>query len=122
MDKLKPCPFCGGGFTIQICDAEGNFHNEIGYEDDPWSGLRYAIIHLNTKYEDCPIAHHEEEIMGSILYDNKEELIKAWNTRTDTPLPTFAEVNNKTAFRRYPSPDEMKQDFYNEFVKLLSKV
>lgn len=28
MDKLRPCPFCGGLAKIVLCDDEGNLHNE----------------------------------------------------------------------------------------------
>ena len=28
MDKLKPCPFCGGSAKVVLCDDEGNLHDE----------------------------------------------------------------------------------------------
>lgn len=59
MAELKSCPFCGGIPDIGIFDDEGNIHNEIGYEKDPWSGLVYGIVHDDTNANDedfdCPI-------------------------------------------------------------------
>ena len=28
MDKLLPCPFCGGETKIAVCDSEGNLHDD----------------------------------------------------------------------------------------------
>ena len=86
MEELKPCPFCGGIPDIGIFDDEGNVHNEIGYEEDPWSGLTYGIVHdeANADNEDfdCPIATPEIGFpIGSFLYDTRDEAIEAWNRR-----------------------------------------
>lgn len=86
MEELKPCPFCGGIPDIGIFDDEGNRHNEMGYEENPWSGLTYGIVHddTNTNDEDvdCPIAVADIGYpIGRFLYDSKEEAIEAWNRR-----------------------------------------
>lgn len=32
MNKLKPCPFCGGAAIVNVCDGSGTYHNDIGTE------------------------------------------------------------------------------------------
>lgn len=76
-EKLT-CPFCGEEIEILICDTEGNIHSKE-YEDFPWSGLRYAIGHSTEK--ECPIATFDEEILGTYLYETRQELIEKWNRR-----------------------------------------
>lgn len=76
-EKLT-CPFCGEEIEILICDAEGNIHSKE-YEKNPWSGLRYAIGHSTEK--ECPIATFDEEILGTYLYETRQELIEKWNRR-----------------------------------------
>ena len=80
MEKLKTCPFCNGEAFIQVCDDEGNFRDEE-YEADPWSGVSYQIVHDTYENEECPIASHNDGIVGSFLYGSRESLIKKWNTR-----------------------------------------
>lgn len=81
--ELKPCPFCGGGFTFTKTDEEGNLH-EDSYFDKPFSGVAYLIDHSNEKYPYCPVANHpDEEGWGGNIFDNKEQAIKAWNARAE---------------------------------------
>lgn len=82
MEKLKPCPFCGGKVKLFISDDEGNLRNKE-YEVDAWSGLSYQLSHHIGTNPDCPIASHDEDggIIGIWLYESKEEAIKAWNKR-----------------------------------------
>lgn len=84
MAELK-CPWCGGNILIVVCDDEGNLHEE-GYEKDPWSGLGYQLYHDVTtcpnKDDICPIARHMGEgILGTWIYDSREEAIEVWNRR-----------------------------------------
>ena len=79
-EKLKPCPFCGGVAKILVSDDEGNERNEE-YEQDPWSGLSFRIAHTFDENEECPIATHEDEMIGAYLYGKRENLIKSWNNR-----------------------------------------
>lgn len=79
-DNLKPCPFCGGKVFIGISDDEGNPRNE-DYENDPWSGLSFTLIHENEQNEECPIATHNDEILGSLLYESRQEATDRWNDR-----------------------------------------
>lgn len=58
MDKLKPCPFCGGEAAIR------NLHDEWWVECDMTRGW-------------C------EVIPRTWSYDTKEEAIEAWNRRAD---------------------------------------
>ena len=80
---LKPCPFCRRTSKIIVCDREGNIHDEADYEADPWSGLTFAISHEREKGIECPIATHEDEILGSLLFDTRDELTELWNKRLE---------------------------------------
>ena len=62
MEKLKPCPFCGGGAYIHRTDF---LNAESVY------GVRCC---------DC-------ESSSSQLYDTEMEAIEAWNTRYEPPTP-----------------------------------
>lgn len=86
LEKLKPCPFCGGEARIQLTDDEGNLKNE-SYLEDPYSGIGYAIIHdeIGSK-EYCPIATNLDEMQGRYIYSSKEAAINAWNRRINTNL------------------------------------
>lgn len=77
---MKRCPFCSEEVIIGICDDEGNLRNSA-YENDPYSGLTFVILHEWTDKNECPIATHEDEILGTRLYESREELINSWNTR-----------------------------------------
>ncbi|KIL46959.1 hypothetical protein KP77_25280 [Jeotgalibacillus alimentarius] len=82
-EALKPCPFCGGEVLIQVSDDEGNMRSD-DYESDPWSGLSFALNHPNTRNNPvCPIANHDGEILGTLLYESRSELIKYWNMRIE---------------------------------------
>lgn len=78
MDKLY-CPFCKGPVRIVVCDDEGNYPRENGYEKAPWSGLGYIICHSEEEAkENCPIARPlGEDCMGRIIYDSREDARKA---------------------------------------------
>lgn len=80
MKKLNPCPFCGEDVSLGISDDEGNMRNEE-YESDPWSGITYTLIHEYQDGVGCPIATHPDEILGSRLYESREEATQAWNAR-----------------------------------------
>ena len=77
MSKLLPCPFCGCKSKIVQCDDEGNVRGEE-YESNPWSGLGYRIVHES---DDCPIYTCEDGY--NLIYDSREEAVKAWNTRAE---------------------------------------
>ena len=81
MEKLKPCPWCKSTIDIVPCDDEGNIHRESGYENDPWSGLGYLLVHELPYDVECPIATHpgDDSPLGRNIYDSKEAAIKAWN-------------------------------------------
>lgn len=81
-DKNKntlQCPFCEGNINILVYDKEGNIHDDE-YEKNPYNGLSYAIEHLIDDNPSCPIAHYRDDILGTLFYDSREELIKSWNS------------------------------------------
>lgn len=84
MDKLCPCPFCGGQPSIVPCDDEGNLHDE-DYVLRPYSGLGFMIRHTHEENPGCPIAVYEVDggIVGGVyIYDTEEQAAAAWNRRT----------------------------------------
>ena len=83
LDNLKVCPFCGSSISIVVCDDEGNIHPDE-YEHNPWSGLGYMLYHdINDDPKGrCPIAGHEGEgVLGTFIYDTREEATEAWNVQ-----------------------------------------
>lgn len=85
MDKLKPCPFCGGQPSIVPCDDEGNLHDE-DYVLRPYSGLGFVIRHTHEDNPGCPIAIYEVDggIVGGVyIYDTEEQAAEAWNRRVN---------------------------------------
>lgn len=77
------CPFCGGEVHITVCDDEGNLHYEEGYEENPWSGLGYKLVHERCDVKSkrsCPIATYDEDCtqLGTYIYDTCEEAENAW--------------------------------------------
>lgn len=81
MSEIKPCPFCGKEVGYYICDSEGNLKDE-DYLEDPWSGIGYQIRHEMTDGVECPIATHEFEGVGALIYESLDELAKFWNSRS----------------------------------------
>ena len=75
MDKKLICPFCGREVRIVVCDDEGNIHPDE-YEDDPWSGLGYMLVHEEADGVQCPIATEPDEPLGRLIYDSREEARK----------------------------------------------
>ena len=83
MDKLKPCPFCGGSAKIVLCDDEGSLHDE-DYALRPYSGVGFMIRHTYEENPQCPIARYEVDggIVGGVyIYDTKEQAAEVWNRR-----------------------------------------
>lgn len=80
MDKKLTCPFCGREVRIVVCDDEGNIHPDE-YEDDPWSGLGFMLVHEEEDGIDCPIATEQGETLGHLIYDSREEAIYIWGKR-----------------------------------------
>ena len=78
---LKECPFCKkSAVFVGVHDDEGNYHGNLGceYEQNPWSGLSYALHHEG--WGDCILCTDDaEQTMGGVLFDTAEEAIQAWN-------------------------------------------
>ena len=69
---IKPCPFCGGKYTVNLSDCSECF---LCADEPPCDGcnLKKYLIVCNMDIGGCGAA--------SGLYDTKEEAIKAWNRR-----------------------------------------
>ena len=77
-DGFIPCPFCGGYPRIVVLDDEGNVHDEA-YEKNPWSGLRFGLIHYEA---DCPVSSGDPyEPTYRFSYDTRKHAVEDWNTR-----------------------------------------
>ena len=73
------CPICKNKVLfVGVHDDEGNFHGLVGceYENDPWSGLSYALHH--DGWGDCPLCTDGAySAMGGMLFDTAEDAISA---------------------------------------------
>ena len=71
------CPICKKKVLfVGVHDDEGNYHGLVGceYENDPWSGLSYAIHH--DGWGDCPLCTDGAySTMGGMLFDTAEDAI-----------------------------------------------
>ena len=79
MDENMECPICKKKVVfVGVHDDEGNYHGPVGceYENDPWSGLSYALHHEG--WGDCPLCTDGAySTMGGMLFDIVEEAISA---------------------------------------------
>ena len=79
MDENMECPICKKKVVfVGVHDDEGNYHGPVGceYENDPWSGLSYALHHEG--WGDCPLCTDGAySTMGGKLFDTAEEAINA---------------------------------------------
>lgn len=79
MDRKMECPICKKkALFVGVHDDEGNYHGLVGceYENDPWSGLSYALHHEG--WGDCPMCTDGAySTMGGMLFDTAEEAINA---------------------------------------------
>ena len=86
MEKME-CPICKKkALFVGVHDDEGNYHGLVGceYENDPWSGLSYALHHEG--WGDCPMCTDGAySTMGGMLFDTAEEAINAL-TQPNEPL------------------------------------
>lgn len=87
MNEELKCPFCHGAVHIAPCDDEGNIRS-TEYEEDPWSGLGYILIHEeHDAIGDCPIATFDDDgyHLGTLIYDTREEAAEVWNRGCGVP-------------------------------------
>ena len=79
MHKKMECPICKKKVLfVGVHDDEGNYHGLVGceYENDPWSGLSYALHH--DGWGDCPLCTDGAySTMGEMLFDTAEDAISA---------------------------------------------
>lgn len=79
MDENMECPICKKKVLfVGVHDDEGNYHGLVGceYENDPWSGLSYALHHEG--WGDCPMCTDGAySTMGGMLFDTAEDAISA---------------------------------------------
>ena len=73
------CPICKKKVLfVGVHDDEGNYHGLVGceYENDPWSGLSYALHHEG--WGDCPMCTDGAySTMGGMLFDTADDAISA---------------------------------------------
>ena len=88
MDRKMECPICKKkALFVGVHDDEGNYHGLVGceYENDPWSGLSYALHHEG--WGDCPLCTDGAySTMGGMLFDTAEDAISALSPPNE-PLP-----------------------------------
>lgn len=79
MNVKIDCPICKkNALFVGVHDDEGNYHGLVGceYENDPWSGLSYALHH--DGWGDCPLCTDGAySTMGGMLFDTAEDAISA---------------------------------------------
>lgn len=79
MDENMECPICKKKVVfVGVHDDEGNYHGPVGceYENDPWSGLSYALHHEG--WGDCPMCTDGAySTMGGMLFDTADDAISA---------------------------------------------
>lgn len=77
--KKMECPICKKKVLfVGVHDDEGNYHGLVGceYENDPWSGLSYALHHEG--WGDCPMCTDGAySTMGGMLFDTADDAISA---------------------------------------------
>lgn len=71
MDKLKPCPFCGGEPKVKVCDGSGTFYADIGTETLYGRKMTHCLIR-------CERCHVKTQ-----PYLTRRGLFNAWNRRAD---------------------------------------
>lgn len=90
MDRKMECPICKKkALFVGVHDDEGNYHGLVGceYENDPWSGLSYALHHEG--WGDCPLCTDGAySTMGGMLFDTAEDAISALSPPNE-PLPVL---------------------------------
>ena len=73
------CPICKKKVLfVGVHDDEGNYHGLVGceYENDPWSGLSYALHHEG--WGDCHMCTDGAySTMGGMLFDTADDAISA---------------------------------------------
>lgn len=100
------CPFCGERKVfVGVHDDEGNYHGPLGceYEQDPWSGLSYALHHEG--WGDCILCTDgENQVMGGILYDSADEAISDLRQQTNETLTIeeLLQMDGEPVWVEYP--------------------
>lgn len=83
------CPICKKKVLfVGVHDDEGNYHGLVGceYENDPWSGLSYALHH--DGWGDCPLCTDGAySTMGGMLFDTAEDAISALSPPNEPLTP-----------------------------------
>lgn len=98
MDRKMECPICKKkALFVGVHDDEGNYHGLVGceYENDPWSGLSYALHHEG--WGDCPLCTDGAySTMGGMLFDTAEDAISALSPPNEPlPLEQLREMNGE---------------------------
>ena len=85
MERKMECPICKNKVLfVGVHDDEGNYHGLLGceYENDPWSGLSYALHH--ESWGECPLCTDGAySTMGGMLFDTAEDAISALSPQNE---------------------------------------
>lgn len=109
------CPICKKKVLfVGVHDDEGNYHGLVGceYENDPWSGLSYALHHEG--WGDCPMCTDGAySTMGGMLFDTADDAISALSLPNEPLISGFDVIDTKTG--EYPDLWEiaLKEDWAN---------
>lgn len=94
--KIRTCPFCADcSVRVGVFDDEGNQHGWPGdeYEDNPWSGLQYGIVHDG----ECGLGY---VVFG--FQPTFDGIVEEWNEY----MRTSAEVPSKTQLMHATTVEE----------------
>lgn len=101
------CPICKKKVLfVGVHDDEGNYHGLVGceYENDPWSGLSYALHHEG--WGDCPMCTDGAySTMGGMLFDTAEDAISALSLPNEPlTIEQLREMKDEPAYLKVFDP------------------
>ena len=80
MEKLKPCPFCGGEAVFNIY-SNSTRENNRGWSYDVHCEKCGAFVPNRCSYETIAVMDRDGNIL--LIKDNRDKAIEAWNRRVE---------------------------------------